>query len=838
MENLISLTATARLIKQLGEQLISDEMVAILELIKNSYDADATKVDVIVDTKVETKYGKGKIIIKDNGNGMVPSIIKGSFLKLSTGFKEVERISPYFKRRVLGKKGIGRLSFQRLGKFIQIYTTPRVERLKKHNLISKEDEIILKKSNKFYIEMDWYNLDYDKDFEEIKARLDYDNDNEPQYGTYIEILGINNLDYWIFNTTKEMEMKKSISSMMNPFMKNRKSRFVISINIDGNPIKGDMYDEETLEKSSDCQVDFKFNNWKLEIYIKRTQKYFSSIIDERIKKMKNFKLIKNKYENNKEDIISKYDEKIEVDFLNLEEFKKNYPYCKNIKLNTIVDENCNTVYANPGDFEGKIYAINRTSSSYSSLDSIVESKTLKMYGVENRKDIFNVWDSAGGIYVFRNDFRILPYGDNDWNDLASISQRKINNIFKPHNVSGYIQLDGLTSENLEEQTNRQGFIEDQYGNNFFTIINSVLITLITRSDNNFSDGFNISKQEYDNKIIRSKNGLLEYEKEIQYEEVKSEHFSKLQNELLLVKKDLQNDINKKDNFNISFFDNENMEKKHVGINNKITSMEKIVVKLKDEDNRERNKLKQEKFIADEKLEELKDLYPLIAQGIIVETMTHEMNKIEKNIKYYSTESIKLLNTNKYTIEQLITNLKAIIDETYFLREQLHHLEPTYTKNKTQREDIDIKDFLKELYTEVGPMYRKALNNNINVIVEGETFVTRTNKGYLITIFDNLFINSLYWVEFGSSNKYIKLKVIPENSSVIIEDSGPGIDNKVEETIFEPFVTTKPLDEGRGLGLYIIRELLISMNCDISLVGNRIDGRLKKFMVNLSGVRKE
>lgn len=104
MQDLISLTATARLIKQLGDQLISDEMVAILELIKNSYDADATKVEVFVDTKIETEYGKGKIIIKDNGNGMVPSIIKESFLKLSTGFKEVEKISPYFKRRVLGKK--------------------------------------------------------------------------------------------------------------------------------------------------------------------------------------------------------------------------------------------------------------------------------------------------------------------------------------------------------------------------------------------------------------------------------------------------------------------------------------------------------------------------------------------------------------------------------------------------------------------------------------------------------------------------------------------------------------------------------------------------------------
>lgn len=837
MVDLISLTATARLIKQLGEQLISDEMVAILELVKNSYDADSTKVDVIIDTKVETEYGKGKIIIKDNGNGMVPSIIKDSFLKLSTGFKEVEKISPHFKRRVLGKKGIGRLSFQRLGKFIKVYTTPRIGRLRENNLLSEEDEIILQRKNKFYIEMDWYNLDFDKDFGEIKAKLVYEDDASPSYGTYIEILGINNLDYWIFNTAKETEMKKNISSMMNPFMKNRQSRFTISVVIDGKSIKADMYDEETLQKSSDCEVTFKFIDWKLEVNIERTQKYFSSIIEERVKKMKNFKLINNNFEKNRDAIVKEYKEKIEVDFMNLKEFKKVHTYCKDVVLDSINNAEGQPVYANPGNFEGKIYAINRGNSSYGILDSIVESETLKTYGVQNRKDIFSVWDSAKGIYVFRNDFRILPYGDRDWNDLGTISQRQINNIFKPHNVSGYIQLDGITSENLEEQTNRQGFIEDQYGNNFFTIVNSVLITLITRSDNAFADGFNISKQAYEEPIIKCKNGLLEYEKEIQYEEVKNEHFQTLEAELFLVKEDLKSEISKKENYNLSLFDNENTTTKYQMIDNKITDIEKIVIKIKDEDDKERNKLKQEKFIAEQKLEELQDLYPLIAQGIIVETMTHEMNKIEKNIKYYSSESIELLLNSSFNSKKIIENLKAIIDETYFLREQLNHLEPTYTKNRTLKEDIDIKEFLQNLYLEIGPMHRKAMNNNVDIVIEGESFITRTNKGYLITIFDNLFINSLYWVQFGSNEKYIKFKINSNNNSVTIEDSGPGVDNKVEKIIFDPFVTTKPIDEGRGLGLYIIKELLLSMNCNIFLVGERVNGRMNNFMVDLSGIGK-
>ena len=55
----MNLTASARLIMQLGEQLIEDELIALLELIKNAYDADANNVDVVIDTNTITPYGRG-----------------------------------------------------------------------------------------------------------------------------------------------------------------------------------------------------------------------------------------------------------------------------------------------------------------------------------------------------------------------------------------------------------------------------------------------------------------------------------------------------------------------------------------------------------------------------------------------------------------------------------------------------------------------------------------------------------------------------------------------------------------------------------------------------------
>lgn len=141
----MKITASARLIMQLGEQLIEDELVALLELIKNAYDADANNVDVVIDTNAVTLYGQGRIEIKDDGNGMIPSIVRNSFLRLSTSFKEGEKSFVYYHRRVLGKKGIGRLSFQRLGNYIMVETVPNMERFEETKLLSDDDREFAKR---------------------------------------------------------------------------------------------------------------------------------------------------------------------------------------------------------------------------------------------------------------------------------------------------------------------------------------------------------------------------------------------------------------------------------------------------------------------------------------------------------------------------------------------------------------------------------------------------------------------------------------------------------------------------------------------------------------------
>lgn len=107
-----ALRPRARLIRTLGADLISSEKVAITELVKNSYDADASAV--LVRFQGEPREGTGSIQIWDDGCGMDVSTLANSWLEIATDFKTRRTRSPSGSRRVLGEKGIGRLAGARL----------------------------------------------------------------------------------------------------------------------------------------------------------------------------------------------------------------------------------------------------------------------------------------------------------------------------------------------------------------------------------------------------------------------------------------------------------------------------------------------------------------------------------------------------------------------------------------------------------------------------------------------------------------------------------------------------------------------------------------------------
>lgn len=111
---------SGNLIRKFGRESISNKDVAILELIKNSYDAKATKVEIDF-SSVNTK--DGMISVSDNGDGMDYSELKNKWMRIANPFKSKKIKNG--DRAFIGEKGIGRLSAESLGKSAVLFSLPK-----------------------------------------------------------------------------------------------------------------------------------------------------------------------------------------------------------------------------------------------------------------------------------------------------------------------------------------------------------------------------------------------------------------------------------------------------------------------------------------------------------------------------------------------------------------------------------------------------------------------------------------------------------------------------------------------------------------------------------------
>ena len=115
-------TVDTHLFAELGELLVGRDSTALNELVKNSYDADASSV-VVHGKELETV--DGSILVVDDGIGMTAETFESGFLRIASRVKRVgDRRSQLFNRRYTGRKGIGRLAAHKLASQIRVRSTP------------------------------------------------------------------------------------------------------------------------------------------------------------------------------------------------------------------------------------------------------------------------------------------------------------------------------------------------------------------------------------------------------------------------------------------------------------------------------------------------------------------------------------------------------------------------------------------------------------------------------------------------------------------------------------------------------------------------------------------
>ena len=466
----------AHILTLLGDELIKSPVMAIYELVKNSYDADSNKVDVyfrdIEDKDIAT------IVIEDDGIGMTSQIIEDVWLEPGSDFrKPIDKLtglrqlikSPINERIPMGEKGVGRFAVHKLGSQILLITRPLLIEFEKESRKIKS-KVLANYEIQLYI--DWKDFSQSKHLSDVPIKWKIKKNVEDfrfkdRSGTYIRLSGLK--ETWSRGMARDL--KAQTLSMLSPRMKSEKFR--INLNFDNKwltdfPSVDKILDDAPFKITA--YVDSEYNlDFDYIFKLKNNNKIGERIIKDDEKFNEN---IKGKVENSLRDILEKkeYDKekiKIIIDEIKSKELPFGSLY---IELYTFdLDSNSMRDYTN---------------------DSDLVKKVLKEHS---------------GIKVFKNDLRIYDYGSpsNDWLglDLERIQNKK---WFSNNNVIGFIYLDAETSTKLIEKTNREGFVE----NDAYTYFHMVLKTILNDfAATRFSDrtkwlmiNHKASNNLFDNKI--------------------------------------------------------------------------------------------------------------------------------------------------------------------------------------------------------------------------------------------------------------------------------------------------------------------------------------------------
>lgn len=412
MEKQISFKSRARLMPQIGDQLIKNESIALLELVKNAYDADAP--DVWVEMWDIDKTDKGKIIVKDNGDGMDLSIVENSWMEIGTDNKK-NLLDDYILndkksalgRLPMGEKGIGRFGVHKLGSKIILITR-----------MQGRKEVVVK--------IDWTSFEKFDYLEQVPITVI---EREPEYftgqqkGTYIEITELKN----VWTRGKLRDVYRSIMSLQSPFESIQSFNVVFETNhkewLEGlltvDRIKNDalFFADVSIEGNEITELKYEFKPWKV------------------LNKLKEKQVVRTHIE------------------MCREERENKKKILKKINL---------------GLFDiGKV----RMKLMIFDLDN-----TILSYGVSDKKGLKEYLKNNGGIAVYRDNIRIYEYGDsgNDWLQLESKRINAPGTTLSSKITIGAIYLNRQDSGSLIEKTNREGFVENEAFEEFrYAIVNAI-----------------------------------------------------------------------------------------------------------------------------------------------------------------------------------------------------------------------------------------------------------------------------------------------------------------------------------------------------------------------------
>ena len=227
---------------QLGRESISSSTVAVSELIKNGYDADAESVHV--EFFLRESSALSTLVIRDDGNGMDAETIYDHWLKIGTDFKNGVELSINKKRVLTGAKGLGRLGLDRLSKKVVLYTKKKGSNSVIQLIVDwrKYEETNVSISD---IQHDIYEQDLPLSgkYGDIFSSVD-------DSGTYMVLIGLK--DYWCPDFIEDL--KQELRLLISPYRSNNDFSITIHRTINNIAFPKEVVDTQELLKAASWEV--------------------------------------------------------------------------------------------------------------------------------------------------------------------------------------------------------------------------------------------------------------------------------------------------------------------------------------------------------------------------------------------------------------------------------------------------------------------------------------------------------------------------------------------------------------------------------------------------------
>lgn len=403
----------ARLLLQLGDQLIKNESIALVELVKNSYDADANRVDVYMENVDDPE--KGIIIIEDDGYGMDAKTVEDVWMEPGSDFKSEKfikrELTPKFKRLPIGEKGIGRFGVHKLGNQIEMTTKK-------------------KGAKEVYVKIDWTVFNRYRYLEEVPVSIIerelpklFKGDKT---GTSITISNLRK--DWTRGVARNV--KRTITAMVSPFESN--DSFIAEFDVADKP---SWFDE--LLEWKDIQ-EYSLYHFKVTISGNKIKKFKYSFIPWPTMP---------KLEGREIDLSSE----LIKSFIELEDADGKKVSLSGFKIGDIT-------------FEGYIF----DRDSYMMRLGVSDKLGFKGY-LDNNSGI-RVFRDGLRVYDYGEP-------ENDWLDLNLRRVNQPTKRLSKNIVLGAVYLKRQDSSDLIEKTNREGFVEnaayDAFKNSILHVLNLI-----------------------------------------------------------------------------------------------------------------------------------------------------------------------------------------------------------------------------------------------------------------------------------------------------------------------------------------------------------------------------